>query len=403
MKVYEINVTGVFSTGTIVKNIQRRLLDKGDECRFAFGHGGKEDENSFALSGIWRQRLDIRAERVFGRGGLFYKGKTRKLIRDIKEFSPDIIHLHNLHGNYLDLKKLLRFLAEYDRPVILTLHDCWAFTGGCTHFTENECYKWETECNACAYKTRYFVNRILPKENKEFSAKKKLFGAIKNLTVTTVSEWLKNTAERSFFKERPIVTVYNGIDTNVFKKQNCDELRNELGLNGKKVVLGVASTWSEGKGLSKWKELSENLPDGYKIVLVGLNKEQTESFNGNVIALPRVKETNELVLLYNLADVYVSLSLEETFGLPTAEALSCGTPAIVLNSTACPEVVDKNTGIVLEKYSTEALIDAVRHLANRKAEISDYCVKRVKDCFSVGRMVESYCDLYDSVLSKNDK
>ena len=261
MKVYQINVTGRFSTGTIAKCIQEELLREGFGSRFAFGYGGAEDENSVSLCGIWQLRLGNRMQRITGKTGLFAKRVTKKLIRDIEEFEPDIIHLHNLHGNFINVKGLLKFLKVYNKPVILTLHDCWPFTGGCYHFTENGCYKWKSECGDCAFNNGYLLKKIFPIERKSFLQKKKLLSAIGDLTVTAVSDWLNRTASESFLNTREIITVQNGIDTDLYKKKDASGKKKELGLGNKKIVLGVASTWSERKGLSKFQRFSMTLSE----------------------------------------------------------------------------------------------------------------------------------------------
>lgn len=401
MKVYQINVTGRFSTGTIARNIQNKLLATGNESRFAFGYGGDKDENSFELCGVWHLRFDYRAQLLTGKTGILSKGITQKLIKDIKKFDPDIIHLHNIHGNFINTNLLLRFLGNFQRPVIITLHDCWFFTGGCYHFTVNNCEKWKTQCDNCEYNKGYLLKKIYPVEKRAFLEKSVLLSKINDLTIVAVSDWLNKTARESFLKEREILTIHNGIDAGIFRKKDASLMKHNLGLDGKKIALGVASTWSEKKGLLKWMELSDLLTDDYRFILVGLDSNQMQNVPKNIIALPRVKNVEDLVELYNLADVYVNLSLEETFGLPTVEAMACGTPVIVLNSTANPELVDDAVGIVINEYTPENVVQAIIELSERKERMSADCIEKVKTDFLFEKMCDRYLELYKKIINQN--
>ena len=398
MRVYQINVTGRFSTGTIARNICDELSARGHSSRFAFGHGGQPDKDSFELCGVWHLRFDAKMQFLTGKCGALSFFTTQKLVNDIKRFDPDVIHLHNLHGNYINVKKLLRFLVKYKRPVVFTLHDCWAFTGGCYYFTVNDCYKWKEKCEHCDFPNQYIFKKLFPVEKKEFAEKKHLFSSIKELKIVAVSEWLREMVSLSFFGERDVVAIHNGIDTSVFRKKDVSVDAVLPKASGKKIVLGVASTWSERKGLSKWKDIAGALSDDYIIILVGLSGEQSLNLPVNIIPLHRAGKTEELVDLYNIANVYVNLSLEETFGLPTVEAMACGTPVIVLDSTANPELVDDKVGIVIDHYSIEKIVGAIYDLADKKERMGADCVKKAKERYSVDIMKAKYVDLYEQLI-----
>lgn len=404
MRVYQINVTARFSTGTIAKNIHKALVNRGDEARFAYGFGGEAEQGFYQITNLWHLRIEARVAQLTGREGTLSGMCTQKLIRDIKEFAPDMIHLHNIHGSYIDYKMLLEALAEYGRPVVITLHDCWMFTGGCYHFFANGCEKWEKECRQCAYQQKYVLRKVTPIEETEFHRKKKLLQSINALYVTTVSDWLAGVTKKSFLKDRVIRTVPNGIDTGIFRKKNVDELRRTLNCEGKKVLLGVASTWSERKGLNKWIELSNAVNDHYQIILVGLNSAQMDRLPAKMIGLPRVADVEELVSLYNLADIYINLSAEETFGLPTAEAMACGTPVIVLNATANPELVNDDVGRVAETSDHGEIMRHIEELCGiGKEQMRDACVKRAETLYSIKAMTEKYLQLYDEIWQEESE
>lgn len=403
MRVYQVNVTGRFSTGEIAKAIHRALLTRGEEARFAFGNGGIVEEGMIQSNDIWHQRFDYRFQQLFGVEGVFCRKSTWKIIKDIKVFSPDIIHLHNIHGNYLDLKAFLTFLAAFDKPVLLTLHDCWPYTGGCYHYTVNCCGGWKENCSDCN-----FVRHGLwgcQRSQAELLKKKALFRGIKQLYVSTVSSWLEGEVRQSFLRGREITAICNGIDVEKFQPKVVSELRTKLGCEGKKMILGVASSWSDRKGLSQWRKLAKEIPTHYKIVLVGLNSDQIRSMPESVVALPRVTKQEELCDLYNAADIYINLSKEETFGLPTVEAMSCGTPVIVINSTANPEIITPKTGIVINDDSTESIQKAVETVLKRNAngDMSIACINHVKERYSSDVMTKKYLDCYYTILESSNK
>lgn len=396
MRVYQVNVTGRFSTGIIANQIHHELLKNGHESRFAFGLGGEVDENRIETNDLWHQRLDSRFQRYTGIQGVFCKQSTEKIIRDIEKYSPDLIHLHNLHGNYIDYVKFLRFIADCNVPVVLTLHDCWAFTGGCFHFTVNDCYKWKTCCSNCEY------IKHGRKAEKELEEKRELFGSIPRLTVVTVSNWLKSVASDSIFKNRDITVIHNGIDTEIFSPKQTKVIRSKLHCDGQKVLLGVASTWGPGKGMQTWGKLAQILSGEYLIVLVGLNDRQRKELPHNIIGLPRVQTHEELAKLYSLADVYINMSLEETFGLPTIEAMACGTPAVVFRSTANPELIVAGTGAVCDSFDAESVADSVATIcAKEKNEYLRICRDYAVSNFSMGQMTHRYLDTYKRILSED--
>ncbi len=401
MKIYQINVTARFSTGILAGAIHKELLKRGHQARFAYGFGGELQPGYLQLADIWTLRLNARWNALTGSNAGLLKHPTQKLLRDIRAFDPDLIHIHNLHGNYVDCRRVLNALAALHKPVVITLHDCWFYTGGCFHYTVNHCDQWQTECIDCPHQNSYALRSVRPMENASFLQKKRALDAIENLSVTTVSEWLKREAEKSFLKNREIVCIPNGIDNRLFAPCDARQLRKKLGCEGKTVLLGVASTWSNRKGLQTWIELSHRLPDSYQIVLVGMNAQQIAALPGNVIGLPRVSSAEELVQLYNLADVYINLSKEETFGLPTVEAMASGTPVIVLDSTANPELVTPEVGYIAKPDSIEEILQGIETVcAKGKARMQPDCIARVDALYSQARMAESYIDFYEKIAGE---
>lgn len=356
MKVLEINsVCGIRSTGRICTDIAEVLQENGHKCIVAYGREAapeKYKDISYRIGSDTDVKMHALKARFFDLAGFGSKKATERLIEKIKEYDPDIIHLHNIHGYYLNIDILFNYLAVVDKPVVWTLHDCWSFTGHCAHFTTAACDRWKSGCYGCPMKKSYPSSVLLDHSKQNWNKKKALFTGVKNITLVTPSEWLAGLVRQSFLSKYPVKSIPNGVDLDAFKptKSNFREI---YGLQNKKVILGVATTWSEQKGLNEFKELANLLDGGYMIVLLGLNAEQMNDLPHNILGLPKTDTLEELAGIYTDADVFVNAGKEETMGLTTVEAMACGTPVVVSNLTAVPEVVTPDGGIVLENLTAK--------------------------------------------------
>lgn len=360
MKVLFINtVFGRGSTGRIVNEIGARVEETGGSYRVAYGRGEKSDDpHGYFIGSKVTSYAHALLTRITDKCGFYSKAATEKLIGFIRQYQPDVIHLHNLHGYYLNIEVLFTYLKnEYTGKVVWTLHDCWAFTGHCVHFTIAGCEKWKTGCYECPQKNTYPVSNFRDNSKENYAAKKALFTGVANMTVVTVSNWLKEMAQASFLGSYPVQCVYNGIDDEKFHPVEND-VKQQLGIEGKKMILLVSDGWNEQKGYSKTLETARLAPKDWHFVMVGLTKEQIATLPENITGITGLWEPGALTAYYSAADVFFNPSLEETFGLVTAEAIACGTPAVVMNSTACPEPLN-GYGVVLETYTPETALNAI--------------------------------------------
>ena len=285
-------------------------------------------------------------------------------------------------------------------PVVWTFHDCWSVTGHCCHFDYVGCEKWKKECNHCPQLKEYPASFIIDRSRKNYLLKKELFTSVPNLTIVSVSNWLNGIVEQSFLKNANRKMIYNGLDLNIFKPNpNISKIRELYQIQNLFLILGVASPWSQRKGFEDFLQLSKFLKNDEVIILVGLNDNQQKNLPSNIIGLSKTENKEQLVALYSAADVFINLSVEETFGLTTAEALACGTPAIVYNATACPEVIDNETGIVVEKKDLKSLVYAISRIKqNGKEYYSKKCRERVIKNFNKSERLQEYFELYKSLL-----
>jgi glycosyltransferase involved in cell wall biosynthesis len=306
--------------------------------------------------------------------------------------------LGNLHGNYLNLEILFKHLAKVDIPVVWTLHDCWAFTGKCAHYTEIGCYKWQTHCNHCPQVKQYPPSLFFDRSEQMFADKKRLFTAVKNMTIVPVSHWLAAEVKNSFLNEYPVIPIYNWIDQKIFKPTSSN-IRERYGIEEDVfLVLGVSAGWKRNsRKLHDFIRLSHVLPEGMQLVLVGGAKDKG-CIPPNIIHIPYVHGTDELANLYSTADVFVHLSTEETFGKVIAEALACGTPAVVYSSTACPEVVGDGCGFVVESRNVEQVYLAIECIKKKgKQAFSPKCIAYINENFNYQKNAGEYINLYQQV------
>ena len=394
------------STGHIVEDIAQLGIKKGWECYVAAGRGNFNTESHLIKIG---NKSDILIHglktRFFDQHGLGSIWATHKLIKDIKRIKPDIIHLHNIHGYYLNYPILFRYLANLNIPIVWTLHDCWTFTGHCTYYSNINCNKWMTGCYQCPQKNTYPRTTMIDRSKQNWLDKKKAFTSINNLTIITVSDWLKENVKKSFLKNYNIRRIYNGINTEIFKPQSdFNSIIEKYRLDNSKFhILGVASVWDERKGLNEFIQLRHKLPNNYEIILVGLNDKQISSLPLGIKGIKRTENQKELAALYSFANVFINASHEETLGLTTIESLACGTPAIVHNTTACPEVIDEKTGYTLITNNLNEIIERIEEIKkNSKIQYSDYCRKRVINYFRKNDKYEEYFQLYENLLSSNE-
>lgn len=394
MRVLQINSTcGVGSTGKITVDIYKALEDQGDECLIAFGRGKSPSTvNSYKIGSELSVKLHGLLSRITDRQGFYSLLPTKRLIKQIEKFDPDIIHLHNTHGYYLNLSVLFEYLSKANKPVVWTLHDCWAFTGHCAYFSFAGCDRWKNGCHNCPQKKAYPTSLLADNSRLNYKRKKSLFKSVKKLNLVTPSYWLEGLVKQSFLADFPVNTIYNGLDLNVFKP-TYGNFKKEYGLEDKKIILGVANVWEERKGLKDFYRLDQIISEDYKIVLVGLSEKQKSALPESIVGITRTESVKQLAEIYTAADVYFNASVEETMGLTTVEAMACGTPVVVYNATAIGEVVDQKSGIVVEAGNVSAVYDAILDMSLS----SNDCIKRAED-FEKNKQYKLYLALYDSLV-----
>lgn len=401
IKILQINsVVNKDSTGRIAEEIGQTAIEAGWKSYIAYGRNDRPSESELIKIGNdWDIKMHGFQTRLFDRHGLGSRSATKELIGIIKEISPNIIHLHNIHGYYINIEILFNYLRKTNIPVVWTLHDCWPITGHCAYFTFVGCEKWKTQCYDCPQKTSYPASWLVDRSEKSYQLKKALFTSLPNLTLVPVSNWLSEILMESFLQDYPIKLIHNGINTCVFKPSSSKVFRSKHDLVHKFLLLGVASDWSPRKGLKNFIKLSKHLNSEYQIVLVGLSREQIEHLPENILGIERTESVEELAELYASSDVYVNPTYEDNFPTTNLESLACGTPVITYKTGGSPEAIDDLTGIVVEQDNIDKLIDAIEMVKNKgKQSYSEACVNRAHRLYKKEDRYQEYIELYNSLL-----
>lgn len=349
------------SVSKIAKDLADTINNSNNSCLIAYGRGKNAgDYDVVKIGNMFEVYTHAFMTRITDAAGFFSKKGTRDLIKKIDEYKPDIIHLHCLHGYYINIKILFKYIKNKNIPVVWTFHDCWAFTGHCVHFDDCGCQKWKTGCYNCSQK-RAFPNSFFWDNSKvNYQTKKTLFLGVNNLTIVTPSEWLEKITKDSFFSNNKIVTINNGIDIESFKYTEST-LREKYKINDKKIVLGVANTWNESKGLNIFFDLSDKLDGKYQIVLIGISTEEIGDWGRKIICINKTTNKKELAQWYSVADVFVNPTLEDNYPTVNLEAIACGTPVVTFETGGSAECLKYGVGASVKKNDIEALKNKIEY------------------------------------------
>ena len=413
MRVAIINtVIGTGSVGRIACGTADEIIKNGGEALLCRGRGEETpgyvnyrvgSDPDMVLHGIMT--------RITDKHGLYSKNATHRLIKRLEGYDPDLIQLHNIHGYYVNFPVLFDYLRSCGKPIVWTLHDCWAFTGHCVHYEYCGCMKWMEDkgCFDCPEKSEYPASYIKDASESNFRSKKKCFTGIKNLQLVTPSAWLKDAVSHSILCEYPVRVINTGIDLDTFKPVSSD-IRKAHDIGDRTLLLGVANPWRERKGLYDFAALQEMLdsrfPDRYRIALIGLKPSQMEELPEGIIKAGHTDSVEELARWYSAADIYVNLTYGDTFPTTNIEALACGTPVITYDAGGSSEVLDggsapeTDTGSVVTKGDLSGVIEASEQIISRLKEdeqsIEDACVRRAAH-YSRHDRYREYYELYKEI------
>lgn len=406
MKVLQVNILGAtLSTGRTTRELHDYFISHNIESYIACPTN-KDCDDAFTFTTPNKIKVDYVLTKYTGKEGFFSSGPTNKLLRYIEKIKPDIVHLRVLHGNCIHLKKLLSFLAKKDIATVITMHDFWYMTGMCFYHTKKDCQKWQSGCNNCPAIAGDIREKKFDRTRLMWETKKKCFNSIPRLAVIGVSDWTLGEVKKSFLKNAAVLKrIYNWIDLDVFCPQDSSELKTQLGLNDKYVILGVSAAWikGDGKGLDTYLKLAEKLSDDCRIVLIGEMKYEGK-LPDNVISISSINSKTELAKHYSMADVYLNVSHEETFGKVSAEAVSCGVPVVAYNATANKELVPVGGGALVETLEADDILKAIEKVKSQdKSVYLPICRKFAENNFNKEENIRQYISVYEELININKR
>lgn len=398
MKLIAINTVAGYDNapGRIMTDICRAAADKGHDVTVVYGRGQcAASDNLKAIR--FGSKIDVLHHALMSRitdsEGLHSASVTRRLTAFLEREKPDLVHLHNLHGHYLNYPILMSWLKKSGIPVVWTLHDQWLVTGHCA--SPAGCDRLRYQCDECLYMNRYPKSVFANNSAANYRRKQLSFSGFDNLTIVAVSQWLAGELRQSFLADNPVKVIPNGIDTEIFHPYPTSVSGSRFN------ILGVASHWSESKGLGVFIDLADKIGDSCDITIVG--NTGSCKLPRRIRSLGHISSSNELARIYSLADIYINPSQSETFGMTTIEAMACGTPVIVNNCTALPECVVSTVGKTVNINNIDSVIKVIDEFRKAgKADYTDNCVSHIRAGYTTRRMTDAYLSLYNEILSMDD-
>lgn len=397
------------STGKIAEDIGRLVMSKGWRSVIAYGRWANPSQNELIRIGSdFGNKEHAIESRLFDNHGLASRSTTKNFIRQVDAINPDVIHLHNIHGYYINYPQLFQYLTEHNIPVVWTLHDCWPFTGHCVYFDVVNCGRWKTECHPpCPAKRDYPASILADGARRNWNLKRQSFTSVRNMTMVPVSEWLSDLLENSFLGNYPVEVIHNGINIDVFHPvERSEDLLERYAIQHKHIILGVSNMWEERKGLKDFIKLRGLLSDDWIIVLVGVNEKQRSNLPDGIVGISRTENQQELVGLYSSADIFLNLTYEDNYPTTNLEAMACGTPVITYETGGSPEAVTPETGWVVEQGNITEVASIINDLSSVSVEKVSLrrkiCRMHAEQFFDKEKCFEQYLALYERILDNNN-
>ena len=411
-KLLQINpvLRGNTSTGRIMQEIGELMIQHGWESHIAYSQGRDGikpcQSHLIPIGNRWSVAWHGIITRLFDRHGLASDRATVQLIMHIEKIQPDVIHIHNIHGYFLNYQILFNYLSCCNIPVVWTVHDCWLYTGHCYYYSFVGCDKWQTGCGSCPQKRKFPASWWIDRSRQNYMSKKNAFTSMPHnrLTIVPVSEWIRDEMQRSFFRGYDFRVIHNGINTQVFNLFDTEQIKNKYHLSDKCILLGVASIWSKEKGLDDFIRLSGMLDENEIIVLVGVDAKTQRRLPRNIIGINRTENVHELAELYSAADIFVNPTWQDNYPTVNMEAIACGTPVVTYHTGGSIEAVTEDTGRIVTQGNVKELLDAIRNIMVKgKSYYRARCRAYALTHFRKEDRYADYLELYNELICKNGK
>lgn len=398
--ILEINSINYSSTGNITLNIAKTARKEGykvyTSCKYSRVGAKFQYEDQIYIGSRLERVVCEELAYITGLKDHFNIIGTYKFLKKIDEIKPDLIHLHSLTDTYINLNMLFKYIRKHKIPVVWTFHDAWAMTGQCFVFETIGCRKWIEGCGHCPQLHEKPASLFLDNTSYLWRKKKKMFTSIPNLTIATPSNWLKDLVKQSYFKDYPVTVINNGINLDLFKPEESD-FREKHNIQNSFIILGVAARWPMRKGLDVFIRLAKELPDKFKIVMVGTNEETDKLLPENILSIHKTFNQQQLVEIYTAADLFITPTREDNFPTVNIEALACGTPVLTYRTGGSPEIINEKCGSVVEKNDYEAFKNEIIRIEKERPYSKQDCIDRAKE-FDMNKKFSEYTELFKQIL-----
>ncbi len=398
------------STGRIMQEIGELAMANGWESYIAYSYGrdGIKPCKSklIPVGDKWDVMMHGLATRFLDRHGLASKKATQRFVRQIEEINPDIIHIHNIHGYFLHYPTLFEYLKNCGKHVVWTIHDCWLYTGHCYYYSFAGCNKWQTGCGNCPQQRKFPASWFIDRSAQNFRDKQQAFNSIPHgrMTIVPVSQWMRGEMAHSFLSDADFHVIHNGINTEVFDIQETDAIRQKYNLGSKRILLGLASIWSQEKGLDDLIEMASMLHDDEQMVLVGVDAKTMRRLPANITGITRTENIRQLAELYSAAAVFLNPTYQDNFPTVNMEAIACGTPVVTYLTGGSVETITAETGIVVPQGDVRKMLEAARDIIEKgKSHYQTVCRAYALSHFRKEDRYAEYLELYDKVLNSHTR
>lgn len=395
------------STGRIMQEIGELAMRNGWESYIAYSRGRDGIKSCTSklvpVGNKWSVAWHGVKTRLLDAHGLASSKATRQFIKRIEQIKPDVIHIHNIHGYFLNYRILFDYLSKCDIPVVWTVHDCWLYTGHCYYYSYIQCNRWQTGCHDCPQRREFPASLWHDRSEKNYEDKRKAFTSMPKdrLIIVPVSEWIKSEMQQSFFRGYDFRVIHNGINTEVFRVYDSQETRKKYGLGNKHVLLGVASIWSKEKGLDDFIQMAKLLHEDEVIVLVGIKPEEKKKLPAGIVGIARTENIRQLAALYATADAFINPTWQDNYPTVNMEAIACGTPVVTYRTGGSVEAVTEETGFVVEQGDVRGLLEAARRVEQQgKAYYQNQCREYALAYFKKEDRYADYIRLYDELTMR---
>lgn len=408
--IIEINGGTRGSTNTIARLTGLAAKLRGYEIYHAFPLSGRTEGNLWSTRPLQDHEIKITGNEILiskflgkltGFRGCFNYFTTKKFLRKIDSLNPSILHLHNLHGNYINLRLLFDYIKRKKLKIVWTLHDCWSFTARCPYFTISQCEKWRTGCHNCPTLKEY-PGMYIDQTKLMWKLKRKWFTGIDRdkIVIVCPSKWLADLARESYLGGYDIRVIHNGINLDTFKPTPGHFRANHNIPPEKFIVLGVAAGWGVRKGFDVFARLARELDSRFQVVIVGEAKGVADQMPENLLHIQRTWNAKELAEIYTESNVFANPTREENYPTVNLEAVACGTPVVTFRTGGSPETIDESCGVVVDYNDYDSLKREIIRVCETRQFTSESCINYAHKNFNYQDRMTEYVNLFDELMQR---